>query len=240
MRIKHIIFRSIRTLVLAFAAALLLPNLAWSADTNAPPHARWEKFIAEYEAADQTNPPPKDAVVFIGSSSIRRWTTAPEQFPHHRVIMRGFGGSQLSDSVAFAHRIVIPYQPRLVLIYAGDNDINSGKTPERVLADFQAFVAKVHAALPETRIGYISIKPSPSRMKHFEQFKTANRLIREYVATNEKLLYVDVFTPTLGSDGQPRADLFVKDMLHLNEAGYKLWAGIVMPVLDKVFSPGAK
>lgn len=240
MRIEPLIFRAIRNLMLTFVAALLLPNFVCGADTNAPPHARWEKDIAAYEAADQTNPPPTDAVVFIGSSSIRRWTTAPEQFPNHRVIMRGFGGSQLSDSVEFAHRIVIPYRPKLVLIYAGDNDINSGKTPERVLADFKAFVARVHAALPETRIGYISIKPSPSRMKHFEQFKTTNQLIREYTTKNEKLLYVDVFTPTLGSDGQPRADLFVKDMLHLNEAGYKLWAGIVTPVLDKVFSPAAK
>jgi hypothetical protein len=219
---------------LTFAAVLLLPSLVCGADTNVPRHVQYEPAIRAFEASDKTNPPPKDAVVFIGSSSIRMWKTAPEQFPNHRVIMRGFGGSHLSDSVEFADRIVIPYRPRLVLIYAGDNDVNSGKTPERVLADFQAFVTKVHAALPETRIGYIAIKPSPSRMKHFEQFKTTNRLIREYTAANEKLLYVDVFTPTLGSDGQPRADLFVKDMLHLNEAGYKLWAGIVTPVLDKV------
>jgi len=240
MRIESVIFRSIRTLALTLAAAALLPHLVWGVDTNAPPHARWEKNIAAYEAADRTNPPPKDAVVFIGSSSIAFWKTAPEQFPNHRVIMRGFGGSHLSDSVAFVHRIVIPYQPRLVLIYAGDNDIYTGKTPERVLADFQEFVEKIHAALPETRIGYISIKPSPSRMKDFERFKTTNQLIRDYIAPRPKLLYVDVFTPTLGSDGEPRADLFVRDMLHLNEAGYKLWAGIIQPVLDEVFAPAAK
>ncbi len=201
--------------------------------TNLPHHLQWESAIEAFEASDKTNPPPRNAILVIGSSSIRKWTNAPAQFPAHRLINRGFGGSHLSDSVAFIERIVIPYQPKLVLLYAGDNDIAAGKSPEQVLADFKAFVAKVQTARPKTGIAYISIKASPARKKFMEQFKTANRLIREFIAGNPRLSYVDVFTPMLGADGQPRAELFVSDQLHLNDTGYKLWAGIVKPVLEK-------
>jgi lysophospholipase L1-like esterase len=209
----------------------------FAADTNAPPHARWEADIKAFEAADQTNPPPKGAVVFVGSSSIRLWKTAPAQFPNHRILNRGFGGSHLSDSVAFAERIVIPYRPKLVVLYAGDNDIASGKTPERVREDFQAFVAKIHGPLPETRIAYLAIKPSSSRLKFFDQHKATNELIREVIAADHRLIYVDTWTPILGADGKPRDEFFLKDRLHLNAAGYKQWAGIVGPVLDKLGLP---
>ncbi|MCW5554670.1 MAG: hypothetical protein KIS67_21235 [Verrucomicrobiae bacterium] len=217
---------------------VLLANLAsfspLAADTHAPPHARWESDIQTFEAADRTNLPPRNATLFVGSSTIRLWKDAPTQFRDHIIINRGFGGSHLSDSVAFADRIVIPYQPRLIVLYAGDNDIAGGKTPERVLADYREFVAKVHATLPQTRIAYLAIKPSPSRAKHQADMKRANDLIASFSTSDDRLLFIDVYTPMLGEDGKPREELFVKDRLHLNEAGYKLWASIVEPVLDKV------
>jgi lysophospholipase L1-like esterase len=206
---------------------------AQAAATNAPHHLQWEKAIQAFEAADKTNPPPRNAILLLGSSSIRLWKDAPAQFPEHRLINRGFGGSHLADSVAFTERIVLPYQPKLVLLYAGDNDIAAGKSPEQVATDFKAFVTKVQAALPATRIAFIAIKPSPSRLKFLPAIKTANRLIQESIAGQPQLEYVEVFTPMLGADGQPRAELFVGDQLHLNDAGYKLWAGIVKPVLEK-------
>ncbi len=200
---------------------------------------RWETTIRAFEAADQTNPPPPKAVEFIGSSSIRKWTNAPAQFPKHKVFLRGFGGSHLSDSVAFADRIVIPYQPGLILLYAGDNDIAAGKSPQQVFADFKSFVAKVHASLPRARIAFIAIKPSPSREKFLAPTREANRLIREFIAGQERLIYLDVFTPMLNAEGRPRPDLFLSDRLHLNDAGYKLWASIVSPILDE-FDPPSK
>ena len=225
---------------LSLPCLLLAGLLSWPAtisaqinSTNRPHNLQWESTIQTFEAADKTNPPPLNAVLMIGSSSIRKWTNAPAQFPKHQLINRGFGGSHLSDSVTFVERIVTPYQPKLVVLYAGDNDIAAGKSPKRVCADFKEFVAKVQNKLPETRIAFIAIKPSPSRMKFIQPIKTANRLIRDFIAGNPKLVYVDVCTPMLGADGQPRAELFVSDQLHLSDAGYKLWARIVKPVLEK-------
>jgi lysophospholipase L1-like esterase len=224
---------SLGGLLLASLLYGLVATFAQDGATNRPHHWQWENTIQAFEAADQTNPPPRNAILMIGSSSIRKWTNAPAQFPDHRLINRGFGGSHLSDSIAFIERIVVPYEPKLVLLYAGDNDIAAGKSPDQVFTDFKAFVAKVQAARPETRIAFIAIKPSPSRMKFIQPIKTANGLIQEFVAGNPKLVYVDVFTPMLGEDGQPRAELFVSDQLHLSDAGYKLWAGIVKPVLEQ-------
>jgi len=220
---------------LLLAGLLHGPSAASAQDfsTNRPHHLQWEGAIQAFEASDETNPPPRNAILLIGSSSIRKWTNAPAQFPDHRLVIRGFGGSHLSDSVAFIERIVIPYQPKLIVLYAGDNDIAAGKSPDQVFADFKEFVAKVQTALPETRIAFIAIKPSPSRMEFIQPIKTANRLIQEFIAGQPKLDYVDIFTPMLDADGQPREELFVGDQLHLSDAGYKLWAGIVKPVLEK-------
>jgi lysophospholipase L1-like esterase len=148
------------------------------------------------------------------------------------VINRGFGGSHLSDSVAFTDRIVIPYKPRLVLIYAGDNDIASGKSPQEVFDDFKRFVQKIHQALPDARVGFISIKPSPSREKFLESIKQANWLVKEYAQGKGNVAFIDVFTPMLNSESKPRAELFLKDMLHPNEKCYQLWASIITPVLE--------
>ena len=225
-------------LALAIGAALNLSLFAQvAAEKNQPPEARWETDIRAFETADKTHPPPQDAILFIGSSSILRWTNLAQAFPGHEVINRGFGGSQLSDSVTFVDRIVTPYKPKLVLLYAGDNDIASGKSPEQVLGDFKAFVGRIHAKLPETRIAYIAIKPCPLREKFLDQVKAANRLIRDYSVSDNRLLFVDVFTPMLTREGRPRADLCIKDGLHPNAQCYELWASILRPVLERYDAP---
>jgi len=223
-----------------FAGTIISLILAFTTrgqETNRPHHLQFESAIRTYEARDDTNPPPKDAVLLVGSSSIVKWTNAAAQFPKHKIINRGFGGSYLGDSVAFADRIVIPYRPKVIVLYAGDNDLAGGVKPEKVFDDFKAFVNKVRTPLPLTQIAYISIKPSPSRVKFSEQIKAANRLIQEFIARDGKITYVDVYSPMFTSDGKTRPELFVKDMLHMNEEGYKLWAGIVGPILDKLDPP---
>ncbi|MBL9124918.1 MAG: hypothetical protein JNG90_14880 [Planctomycetaceae bacterium] len=220
----------VRRRFLALAVACLaLPVVALGADPQSK--SSWEGAIARFEQADREQPPAAGGIVFVGSSSIRLWDLK-ESFPDLPVLNRGFGGSHLSDSVHFADRIVTKYRPRLVVLYAGDNDIASGKTPERVRDDFRAFVDRVHSTLPETKILFLAIKPSPARAKHAAAQATANRLIADEIAKNPRLAFVDVGTPLLDAAGKPRAELFVKDQLHLSEEGYAVWSELLRPLLQ--------
>jgi lysophospholipase L1-like esterase len=194
---------------------------------------RWESAIKKFEEADKLSPPPQNAIVFIGASSIVRWNLK-ESFPELGVqaINRGFGGSLAADSTRYADRIVIPYKPRLVVFYAGDNDVEANHTPQQIADDFAAFERKVHAALPETQIVFISIKPSIRRFPWIEQIKGANALVRQYCATHPHLTFVDIVPQMLGPDGKPRKELLVEDGLHMTPAGYKIWNDALRPILQ--------
>jgi lysophospholipase L1-like esterase len=194
---------------------------------------RFAADIAAFEAADKTNPPPKNAILFIGSSSIVKWKTLARDFPGHQVINRGFGGSHLSDSVYYFDHIVAPYQPRTIVLFAGSNDINAGKTPEDVFDDFKAFANEVRVALPGSRLDYISITTSPSRWNDFDKVKQANRLIRDYISHDDRFQFIDVLPAMLGPDGRPNPDIYVSDRLHLNAKGYAIWQSIIGPYLDR-------
>ena len=215
-----------------FAVLLILPALPCPAQENSAksPFARWEKTIAAFEAADAKNPPAKGGVLFVGSSSIRMWKL-DKWFPDSAALNRGFGGSQVADSLHFADRIILPYEPSKVVVYAGDNDIAAGKSPETVASDFRQLVAKIHTGLPETDVLYIAIKPSTARWKLFPKMAEANRLIQQQAAANEHLTYIDIVAPMLGDDGQPRPELFLKDGLHMTDAGYEIWTSLVRAAL---------
>ena len=217
--------RAPRSLHLLAAIPVIFLSVVSAAEEN-----RWEKAIQAFERQDAENPPPKGEIVFIGSSSIRMWKTS-EDFPEFRIINRGFGGSQTADSVEFADRIAIPYAPRLIVLYAGDNDISAGKSPEQVLEDTKAFFDLVHDALPNTRIAYLSIKPSLSRWNLVEKMRAANALIRAHTETDPRLQFVDIDAPMIGGDGKPRKELFIQDGLHLSREGYDLWNSIIRPYL---------
>lgn len=211
----------LRRLPRLLLAALLLVTTALATPD------KWTADIDRFLVSDAANPPPPGAVVFVGSSSIRFWAPLAEDFPGVTTINRGFGGSEMADSSFYADRIVIPYRPRLVAVYAGENDLWDGKTPETVLADFRAFRAKVHAALPNTRILYLSIKESPSRARIRGQVRGANRLIAADCATDPRCTFVDVATPLLDATGGYRPELFREDQLHLQPAGYAIWAKVL-------------
>jgi lysophospholipase L1-like esterase len=222
-------------------SAILLLAAFWCAPlalgdnppTTAPasPSLKYEKEIEAFEAADRKSPPPQGAVLFIGDSGIRMWKTLAEDFPDEKVINRGFGGSQMADSTYFADRIVIPYHPRLIVFRAGGNDLTAGRTPEQLLADFQAFVDKVREKLPQTRIAFFSLNPNPARWSQAELRKKANVLIKAYVDAGKNLDFIEVWDQFLGPDGKPREDLFIKDRLHNNAEGYKLYTEAVKPHL---------
>lgn len=197
-----------------------------------PSPSQWEPEIHKFQESDRQNPPRRGGVVFVGSSSIRLWTTLAADFPGVNVLNRGFGGSALADSTHFAGRIIVPYRPRLIVLYAGDNDLANGRSPRRVLMDFAAFVKRVRKDLPKAKIAFVSIKPSPARKALMAMAKSTNRLIQDYTRHKEDLLYIDIVTPMLTPDGQPRAELFVEDGLHLNAAGYALWKQVIAPYLQ--------
>lgn len=196
-----------------------------------PPSADWRADMAAFAAQDTTVPPPRDAYVFTGSSSVRLWPSLAADFPGKAVLNRGFGGAQVRDVVHDADQVAIRYRPRMIVLYAGDNDLNAGRRPQQVLHDVRAFVARVRRDLPRTPIAILAIKPSPSRAAQLPAQQQANRLLQAEASRLHGVEFIDVATPMLGADGQPRPELFVEDRLHMNAAGYALWRGIVAPYL---------
>lgn len=198
-----------------------------------PSPQQWPPDINRLVANDSSHPPPQHAVLFIGSSSIRMWTTLTRDFPGVPTIDRGFGGSMIADSTHFAGRIVIPYHPRVIVMYAGDNDIAEGCTPHQVLDEFEAFVTRVRRDLPDVAIVYISIKPSIARRSMWPKMREANRLIADWVRTRQNMTFLDVATKMLGANGKSRPSLFRKDGLHMSPAGYAIWIRALKPVLAR-------
>lgn len=194
---------------------------------------RWEKSIQAFEAEDRRSPAPEGAIVGIGSSSMFFWhNMIHEDLSPLTIIPRGFGGSTMEDARHYADRIVIPYNPRAVLLYEGDNDIGAFQlSPERVLAIFNGFVAKIHNVLPKTRIYVISIKPSILRWQFWPSMEKANRLMKASCESNALLTYINVASPMLDENGEPRKDIFLADKLHLNKKGYALWANAIKSIL---------
>ena len=191
--------------------------------------AKWEEQMARFAAADRAAPSPEGSVLFIGSSSIRRWQTLAKDFPQHAVINRGFGGSEISDSIKHFDVLVRPHRPRLIVFYAGSNDLARGKTPEQVAGDFATFCEKVHALLPQTRVLFLSIVAAPKRLKVREQIAAANQAIAEICAADPRREFLDVNAVLVGEDGTPRGDFFAKDKLHLSSAGYGEWVRTLGP-----------
>lgn len=220
-----------RCFLLALLGLFVAPA-AWS-QAPATPAKKWspEPEIAAFAARDKENPPPKGAILFIGSSSIRLWKDVDKDFPQHRVINRGFGSSMISHCVQFADQIAIPYEPRAIFLYAGGNDINAGKSPETVAADFRAFVEKVHAKLPSTEIHFISGAPNPKRWGQIEKTRALNALVEQYCKATPRLHYIDVHSKMLGPDGQPKQGIYRDDQLHMNAEGYKIWVEVLRPLL---------
>ncbi|GKS99874.1 GDSL family lipase [Acidovorax sp. SUPP3434] len=199
-----------------------------AAATSPSAYARWQSSMDAFAAADKERLPQAGGVLFVGSSTIRFWTDVAEDFRQLPVVInRGFGGSTMADCNHFVKNLVLQYRPRHVMVYAGDNDLAEGRTPEQILESFRSFVQTVRAELPDTRISYISIKPSPSRVALMPQMQQANALLAQYVRTVPNSDYIDVFSAMLDASGQPRAELFGPDRLHMNDAGYDLWRTVI-------------
>ena len=191
---------------------------------------RYEKEVLAFEALDRKSPPPQGQILFVGSSTIVSWEPS-RYFPDLAVINRGLWGSALIDTVRLVDRIVLPYAPRLVVVYAGDNEIDAGFTSEDVAIQFERFIKAVHSKLPQTRIVVIGIKPSPQRWLTIDRARTANEAIRALCGRDDRVAYLDVDGVMLGWDEKPRKELFLDDGLHLSAQGYQLWTTLIRPLL---------
>lgn len=197
-----------------------------------PDPARWEKQIAAFEERDKEAMPPAGAIVATGSSSMVGWHgTIKRDLAPLTIIPRGFGGSNYNDLHAMLDRVVVPYKPRAVLIYEGDNDIAGGMFPESVIAKFKETTSAIRQWLPQARIYILAVKPSPSREKFWPDAVKVNEAMKAACDADPMMTYIDIATPMLGPDGKARVELFGNDMLHMNESGYALWTTIVKPVL---------
>jgi len=208
---------------------VLFATSLWADDKSEGPE-RWEADIQKFEAEDARVRRRPNPTLFIGSSSIRKWDLN-QSFPGANMINRGFGGSEIADSIHFADRIVFPYRPVKIVLYAGDNDISRGKTAAQVVKDFGTFTKRVHAKLPETKMIFIAIKPSIKRWALVSQMRDANRQIQAICEQHDWLAFADIDKPMIGNDGQPKPKLFVKDGLHLSPAGYAVWKKVLAPHL---------
>lgn len=195
--------------------------------------ARFEKQVQSYEAADKASPPPNNPILLVGDSQFFRWKTLQEDLPDFTIINRGIDSFQFSDILTFFDRLVLPYKPRLIVLHVGGNDVHNGKTAEQVLADFKAFVAKVRAVQPKIPIAFSSITPGPGRWDEADRRKQTNKLIKDYIATQKNLRFIDLWDAMLTSDGKPREELWVADRIHPNHDGYLVRVKIMRPLLGK-------
>ena len=218
--LARLFVKLVRVLIVVLAA---VPAAAQQAD-------RWAKEISAFEAADKANPFPKGGVVFVGSSTIRFWDLAAS-FPDIRILNRGIASSELIDAVRHVDRLVLRHEPRLVVLYAGDNDIAAGRLSEQIAVDFERFVRAVHTKLPQTRILFLAIKPSIQRWINLDRQRATNDLIRGICERDDRLGFLDVGYAMLGWDERPRRELFVEDGLHLSPQGYQLWSTMIRPLL---------
>jgi lysophospholipase L1-like esterase len=198
---------------------------------TAAPGNRFEKNVQAYEAADRIEPPPQGAILLAGDSQFYRWKTLHEDLPGYTIINRGIDSLQTSDLVYFADRLVLRYRPRLIILHVGGNDVNNGKPPERVLADFKALVARIRTAMPEVPIAFTSITPGPGRWSEAAQRRGTNLLVSAYVATQPRLLFINLWDAMLTPDGKPREDIWMPDRVHPNHAGYLIRAAAMLPIL---------
>jgi len=198
-----------------------------------PDPSRFHEEIDAFVQWDKKNSWPDEAMLFVGSSSIRLWKTR-EAFPEYKLINRGFGGAHISDVLYYYDKVVQPYKPDIIVFYCGDNDIASGKTIERVYDDFLSFLTRAFNEISEVKVVYIPIKPSGSRWSMWPEMNKVNNKIKLLSKKEKNLIYVDTATPLLDASGKPDDHLFLEDRLHLNELGYKEWNQVLHPVLEEL------
>lgn len=220
---------------LFLVTVLLLASLISTAQQPAPKQIRFADQIEAYLKADQVKPPPKNAILFVGSSIFRLWKNLPEQMAPLPVFNRAFGGSRTEEVLYYMDKIVLPYKPKIIVYYCGSNDINANITPQSIAGNFKQFVARVHQQLPKTQIFFVSINRAPQKKDKWPQVDEANKLVKDFCTTNKKLGFIDVNSALFDQAGQPRMELYLPDQLHFQEPAYIEFTAIIKPVITKAW-----
>ncbi len=212
--------------ILFFLTALINVN------AQQPPF--WDEVQA-FKKQDSLRMPPANQILFIGSSSFTMWKDVQNYFPDHPIINRGFGGSSLPDVIRYANDIILPYQPKQIFIYCGENDLAASDTitPSIVFDRFQQLFFLIRSGLPKVPVVYISIKPSPSRQNLMPKMLATNRMIKKFLRKKKRASFVDVYHKMLDTDRMPLKDIFLEDELHMNAIGYAIWQKAIEPYLLK-------
>jgi lysophospholipase L1-like esterase len=190
---------------------------------------RFEQEVSMLTSNDQ-QVDTTDLILFVGSSSIRLWVDVEESFSKQNVLNRGFGGSEMSDLIYYFNKLILPYHPKKIFIYEGDNDLNSGKSPEKVLDDFKHLLELIREKIsPTMPVIFISVKPSIARKQLLAKCQSFNKTLRAWTKKNKHVYYVDVWSPAFDRKGNILKDIFLQDSLHLNKKGYDIWTKQVRP-----------
>ncbi len=238
--------KSLHTFLLLFSFSLLFAGLGCKGDSKSN-HAsvlprgqeehldRFEQEIQAFEAADATNMPQQNAVLFVGSSSIRMWNSLATDFAPMPVINRGFGGSTIPEVNYYAKRIIYKYQPSVIVFYCGDNDLASDDPPTLAFQNFKKFIGETEKNLKDTPVVFISAKPSPSRWNLWRNYQQFNTMVEQFAKSRPSLRYVDISRTLLDANGQPDPAFFAEDKLHLNSQGYAKWTAALKPVVKELY-----
>lgn len=218
----------------AFVAVVIATgSVAPHVSGQEPGQNRFEPNVRAYEAADRTSPAPRGAILLVGDSQFYRWRTLADDLPGYTVVNRGIDSFQTSDLLHFTDRLVLPYAPRLIVTHVGGNDVNNRRTPEQILGDFQAFVARVRTVLPDVPIAFSGITPGPGRWQQADIRRRTNAVVKAWVERQPNMHFVDLWDAMLTADGQPREDLWVEDRIHPNQAGYRIRVRVMTPILGQ-------
>lgn len=218
-----------RSLLLIFTFFIISVSFA-----QKEPYPFWNA-VQNFKKADSSSFPASNQILFIGSSSFTMWRDVNDYFPGYKILNRAFGGSQLLDLIRYRYEVVYPYQPKQIVIYCGENDIAASDTVTAKMAE-QRFVTLFHlirAKYPNAPLAYVSMKPSPSRKHLQSKYQEANSGIEAFLKTQKHTAFIDVYSKMLKPDGSPMEDIFLKDNLHMNPKGYKIWQNIIKPYLKK-------
>jgi lysophospholipase L1-like esterase len=211
----------------SFIMTIVLTGFVWS--LNAQPFI--EEIIA-FRKQDSIHAPVRHPILFIGSSTFRKWTDINADFPSYPIVNRAFGGSSIPDVIRYADDVIFKYDPKQIIIYCGENDLTvAGVTGDTVFQRFKILYGMIRKRLPKIPVLFVSLKPSPSREKLWPAMRDANEKIRKFCRKEKRLEYLDVYNPMFNADGSVMRDIFLSDDLHMNKKGYAIWQPLIKPYL---------